>query len=106
MKASEREALLKKAQPLERDIQAKILQYLRAKDIFHYKAIVSSKLGIPDIICCIDGRFVTLEVKRSERHKPTPMQIRVNQEIKQAGGDSYIVWSLDMVKEIIESYIQ
>jgi len=100
----ERYVVERKPVPLERDIQASIMKYLKSKRIFHYKAIVSSQVGIPDIICCIHGKFVAFEVKRSDRAKVSPIQLRVADDIRSAGGDSYIVWSLDMVKEIIETY--
>ena len=76
--------MTRKAAPLEKDIQAKILEYLTKRGVFHFKAIVSSKLGIPDIITCINGRFVCFEVKRSENARIHPMQHHIHEQITEA----------------------
>lgn len=47
------------------------------------------KSGVPDIVCCIDGWFIGIEVKR-EGKKPTPIQAARMQEIVKAGG--YAFW--------------
>lgn len=41
--------------------------------------------GAPDLICCSQGRFVAIEVKR-EGKGPTPLQQLRIEEIKKAGG--------------------
>lgn len=43
-------------------------------------------LGIPDYIGCIDGRFVAMELKRSEKQMPTKLQQYVLNKINEAGG--------------------
>jgi len=43
------------------------------------------KTGIPDIIACIDGRFVSIEVKRTGK-VPTRLQEIRMEEITHAGG--------------------
>ena len=43
------------------------------------------KSGVADIIACIKGRFVSIEVKR-EGKEPTPIQKRRMDEIQQSGG--------------------
>ncbi len=41
--------------------------------------------GIPDIICCVNGRFLAIECKAGG-NKPTPLQIREIENIRFAGG--------------------
>jgi len=90
--------------PLESEIQAQILRWLREHGIFAFKVALASPNGIPDVICCFDGKFVALEVKRNERGRVAPLQWLRKEEIENAGGESYIPWSVDMVKEIFESH--
>ncbi len=50
----------------EKDITNKILKYLKAIDncfVFKEHGGMYGTAGIPDIICCIAGRFVAFEVK-------------------------------------------
>lgn len=58
--------------PTEKNLQAKILRDLESKNIFNFKVITANKRGIPDIICCINGRFVAFEVKRLTGLKNSP----------------------------------
>ena len=56
--------------------------------------------GIPDIICCIEGRFVGFEVK-NEKGKPTKLQEATIRKIKASGGIAMVVRSVDEVKVVI-----
>ncbi|NFA43927.1 VRR-NUC domain-containing protein [Clostridium botulinum] len=47
--------------------------------------------GIPDIICCIKGRFVGLEIKAEGGH-PSPLQLRTVDLINESGGIALIVY--------------
>lgn len=42
-------------------------------DTWFYKTQEVGRKGIPDIIACIKGKFVAIELKR-EGNKPTPLQ--------------------------------
>ena len=42
--------------------------------------------GIPDILYCIHGRFVAVEVKANARAVPTALQLKRMAEIRAAGG--------------------
>ena len=56
--------------------------------------------GVPDLILCVNGHFVALEVKRPGK-KATVLQTRTIQQINNSNGDAHIVTSLDEVKEFI-----
>lgn len=47
--------------------------------------------GTPDIIACINGKFIALELKRESAVKPEPLQIYELSKISKAGGLGYIV---------------
>jgi Holliday junction resolvase len=46
------------------------------------------KSGVPDIVACINGKFVSIEVKR-EGKEPTALQWQRMAEIDLAGGFAY-----------------
>jgi hypothetical protein len=58
----------------------------KLKNTWVYKASDRSKKGIPDIVMCVDGTFVAMELKRSEKEKATPLQKHTLQEIAEAKG--------------------
>jgi len=57
--------------------------------------------GIPDIICCIDGRFVAFEVK-TPSGKLTKLQEITIQRINDAKGKAYKVTSVEEVIQILD----
>ena len=85
----------------ESQIQKKILKYLKEQHIYAFKVITANRKGIPDIIACIDGEFVALEVKRPGG-KPTALQELNIRDIKKSGGEARIVYSLEDVIDIIQ----
>jgi hypothetical protein len=68
-----------------------------------FKIIAANERGVPDIICCLNSRFVGFEVKRPGA-KPTRIQDAQRERIVAAGGDVYVVTSLDGVKKIIANF--
>ena len=90
---------------LERDIVAAILRHLKTvPDCFAWKTHgdAFSAAGIPDIIACVGGRFVALEVKR-QGGKLTKLQEITIQRINTAKGKAYKVQSVGEVKEILKN---
>lgn len=57
--------------------------------------------GIPDIICCIGGRFVAFEVK-TPSGKLTKLQGITIQRINDAKGKAYKVTSVEEVIQILD----
>lgn len=47
--------------------------------------------GTPDILACICGWFVALELKRDDKQKADPLQDYHLAKIRQAGGNSFLV---------------
>jgi len=46
--------------------------------------------GVPDFLVCHKGRFIGIEAKAKE-NKPTALQLKHLQEIKDAGGEAYVI---------------
>ena len=88
---------------LEKNIVAAIMRYLKTvPHCFAWKTHggMYGTAGMPDIIICLNGRFVALEVK-TPTGKLTMLQESTLKRIKDAKGEAYKVTSLQEVKEIV-----
>ena len=58
--------------------------------------------GIPDLILCVAGRFIALEVKRPGGEATMPQRAQIA-AIGQAGGRAAVIDSLEAAVGIVES---
>ena len=89
----------------EKQIVTAIMKYLKTvPDSFAWKEHGGAygTAGLPDIICCIGGRFVAFEVK-TPSGKLTKIQEATIQKINDAKGKACKVTSVGDVKLILES---
>lgn len=89
----------------EKDIVTAIMRYLKTvPDCFAWKEHggMYGTAGLPDIICCIGGRFVAFEVK-VPTGKLTKLQEITITKIKAAKGEACKVTSVEDVKVILNS---
>lgn len=77
----------------EKTFENKIKKYLKANDCWYVKYFANrmTKSGIPDILACVNGFFVAIEVKASNG-KPSELQIYNREEIRNSGGISLILY--------------
>ena len=69
----------RKTKKLESSIQAQIIKRLEAQGYYVVKLILTSKNGIPDLLCLKDGKAFFIEVKRPGE-RPRPLQeYRINE---------------------------
>lgn len=95
----------------EKDIQRTILDYLAIRKYFFWRnnsgALKTEKggfirfgaLGSPDICLVKDGFFIGLEVKQKGT-KQSPAQKDWEKKCKEAGGEYWVVRSLEDVREL------
>jgi len=91
---------------LEKDIVAAIMRWLKTVPLcFAWKEHggMYGTAGVPDVICCLDGRFFAFEVKTPEG-RLTKLQEHTIQRIKDAGGHAFVVRSVDDVKAVLWAY--
>ena len=91
---------------LEKNITAAIMRYLKTVPCcFCWKQHGGQygTAGLPDIICCISGRFIAFEVK-TESGKLTKLQESMITKIKAAKGEAFKVTSVEEVKEIVKNF--
>lgn len=78
-----------------------ILDALRERGAYATKVERAGHAGTPDILACVDGRFVALEVKVPGRlSRTTALQRWHLEKIKKAGGRAAVV---TCVKEALEA---
>jgi len=88
---------------LEKDIVNQIMKYLKTLPYcFCYKSHggMYGVAGLPDIICCIGGKFVAFEVKQPSG-KLTKLQEIMISKIQKAKGEAYKVTSVEEVIKIL-----
>lgn len=92
----------------EKDFENRIKRYLSSKGIWYVKYFANgfTKKGIPDLLCCVNGRFVAVEVK-AENGRATPLQLKCIERIKESGGVALVLYPSDFeeFKELIESML-
>ena len=89
----------------EKDIVTAIMRYLKTvPQSFCWKEHggMYGTAGLPDIICCIGGRFIAFEVK-TPSGKLTKLQEITIAKIKAAKGEAYKVTSVKEVQSILET---
>jgi len=71
----------------ENNITKRIKDFLKSKDIWHVKYFANAftAVGVPDILACVRGRFVGIEIK-TEVGKLSKMQEYQGEKICQSGG--------------------
>jgi len=89
--------------PLESTIVKKILAYLNSRGGFWFKTHGSPLqiAGLPDLIGCYRGRFISFEVKQPGKN-PTKLQVFMMKRITSAGGIAEVIRSVDEAKAILD----
>ena len=77
----------------EKLYENKIKAYLKSIDAYFIKTHGDrfSKVGTPDIIACVNGHFVAVEVK-AENGKPSELQLYHLEQIYKAGGHAFLLY--------------
>ena len=68
-----------------------------------YFANRNTRSGIPDILACVNGEFLGIEVK-SDSGNPTDLQLHHIEMIRKAGGLAFVVYpsGFDQLVNIVE----
>lgn len=86
----------------EKKVEGEIKKYLDRIGAYYEKihgGSIFQSSGIPDIIACINGRFVGIEVKRSDGGQISPLQKLKLKQIENAGGVGIEARSVREVQE-------
>ena len=87
---------------IESDFQKDVIKFLKEQDIWFYRTQMGQQSGLPDIIACVNGMFVGLELKREDgKGRLTLQQAKVLEDINDSGGAAFEVSSMKEVENII-----
>lgn len=93
----------------EGKIVDRILRFLKARYPGYWKKIHGGPMqgrGIPDIIGCHRGLWVSFEVKKDKYQQPTELQKDNGDEIREADGYWEVVWNLNQVKQYMKEWFE
>lgn len=94
----------------EKNFENKIKNYLKLRGAWFVKywaGAAFTKAGVPDILACVGGFFVAIEVK-AENGKPSELQLRNIELIKRAGGFAFVLYpsAFDQFKNFIDGLLR
>lgn len=77
----------------EKQFENKIKAYLRTRDAYFVKFFANAftRSGVPDILACVNGHFVGIEVKAKDG-RPSELQLHNIRKIREAGGIAFVLY--------------
>lgn len=92
----------------EKVFENKIKAYLKSKGCYcvKYFGCNYSTSGTPDILACVNGYFLAIEVK-AQTGKPSELQLAKIRDIRDAGGFAYVVYpsGWERLKAVIDGLL-
>lgn len=87
----------------EGKVKTRVKRVLDAHGIYHFSPFQAGmgRAGIPDIICCCDGKFLAVECKAG-KGKTTALQDREINNIRAHGGVALVIRE-DNINELEEA---
>ena len=90
----------------EAKIKAKIKKILDEHEVYYAMPVGSGygRSGVPDFLCCVEGKFLAIEAKATDKDKPTALQVREMERIEVSGGLTVVIHedNLDYLENIIK----
>lgn len=89
----------------EGKVKNAVRRLLKKHGIWHYMPMQNGfgMVGIPDLICCWDGRMLAIETKApGKRNNTTPNQQKRLAEIEEAGGIAIVVDDPAQLQELLD----
>lgn len=88
----------------EKTFENKVKKFIEKEGGWQVKFFANSftKSGIPDILACINGYFVAIEVK-AQNGKPSELQLYNIEKIREAGGIAVVLYpdQFGLFKEMV-----
>jgi hypothetical protein len=97
------------AQTPEAKVKTRIKRWLTKHKIYHFSPIGSAfgTHGVPDIICCVNGLFVGIEVKAPGKLRTlTENQKRHLEAIKASGGMAFVADDVEVVENMLAKHVK
>jgi len=88
----------------ESKVKKQVVEILKREGVYYFYPVTGGfgRSGVPDIVCCLNGRFFGIECKAGT-NKPTALQEAEMARIRLAGGKTLVVneTNLNDVKELV-----
>lgn len=87
----------------ESNLQSKCIKYLKAQNIYYVNVFGGgrSAKGCPDLLTCINGRFVAFELKVGS-NKPKDDQLIHKLRIEKSNGLHFVPYTFIEFKDIVD----
>lgn len=89
----------------ESKVKSAAVKILKANNVYYFFPATHGygRSGVPDIVCCIRGRFVAIECKAGG-NEPTALQKREIHNIRAAHGIAMVIneKNIDLVETVIK----
>ena len=88
---------------LERDITKAIRTELKRMGVWHFKVMggLGQQAGLPDLICCVGGVLLGIEVK-TQRGRVSEKQQEIGDQIRRSGGVWIVAKDTATVRDAIK----
>jgi hypothetical protein len=91
---------------LEKDIEAKVCEYAKTKNVLVYKFTSPNRMAVPDrMLIRPDGHIWFVEFKR-EGAKPTPAQEREHHRLRQHKVSVFVIDNVEEGKLMIDLMVK
>lgn len=91
----------------EGKVKAKVVKILKDYGVYYFFAAANGygRAGIPDIICCVNGKFIAIECKAGS-NTTTALQDREIDAIRAAKGVAAVIneTNIDLVEQILKEH--
>lgn len=89
----------------EKIFETKVKKYIEEQGGWQVKFFANkyTKTGVPDILACINGYFVGIEVK-ADTGTATKLQLHTVEEIRKAGGFAFVLYPSGF--EVFKSFVE
>ena len=94
-----------KSQVKEKWVKAQVVKMLKDIKAYYFYPVANGYMssGVPDIVACVNGKFVGIECKAGD-NQPTALQTKNLLDIANAGGTATVINenSLDELRKLLE----
>jgi Holliday junction resolvase len=88
----------------EKKVKDKVVGILKEEGVYYFFPATHGfgRSGVPDIVCCVNGYFLAIEVKAGT-NKPTALQVREIEAIRRSNGIAVVAndQNWDMVRGLV-----
>lgn len=89
-------------------IKKKVIALFKELDVWYFMPMPMGygKAGIPDFVGCVAGFFIGVECKADRTKKPTALQVRCGDDIKEAGGAWMVVCDDESLEDLKRTLLE